>query len=866
MSLLRMSFSGGVLILAIIVLRALALHRLPKRTFLVLWAVAVLRLLVPFSVSSVFSIYSLAREWGPVLEEPVAAPAVPASPVLPAVENQPEIPSVRMPSAAPTAPVTAESGTPFPLQQTVWLAGVVLCGLFFLITYLRCCREFRTALPLEEGILGDWPATHRLRRPLTLRQTDRIATPLTYGIFHPVILLPSHTDWQDTASLPHILEHEYVHVQRFHALAKLVLAAAACVHWFNPLVWCMYVLANRDMELSCDEAVVQQLGIERRSGYAKTIISMEERKSGLAPFTSAFSKNAIEERIVAIMKIKKHSLAAVLAAVVLICGISAVFATSAAAKEDLRDYLTALPGDEFTQEESQRLFALWFDGYETMTAGEYREKMRAERTDADLELIERFSLSEVTYALPSGKEAEALAAFNAYFFDVYEPLTADRWLSHSFDGSGSGGAEYICTLTILDQNALTVKDYEQTRQDAEKALRSAADASTAAAALERLSSTRLHAALDAFIPIPTDGGEDLDADLLKMSSQETSDEWDRLLSPYAPFGLTWQFDDPDNDGNGLTMWYNGKEVRGILDEQEGLWITEHTGITSYASDAIELYTVYTNGLLTGLRPATPEEQAMFTEDRVQSSAAAGLLGENEEMREFPQATRTDYDSILTLKTANYSDMSLEDFNQRLLDWANENSDAYDRISCDVLWNDCAVDLTDEEWDFISHTCHLSGVENAMMIRSLYTGQPEDDPGFAANLPMLSQEVNGATAAWCDLYYDLCYHISDKSTVTVGERDRCTAAMMDAINAFWQDTDIDTLLTMTKSDVVARFNTWAADCGTEHVAFHHVTEDQIHYECMDERHIFNEYPQTTVHHPEPEHQSEQQRHHSDRHHG
>jgi YD repeat-containing protein len=114
-----------------------------------------------------------------------------------------------------------------------------------------------------------------------------------------------------------------------------------CVHWFNPLVWVMYVLANRDLELSCDESVIRLFGENTKSAYARTLISMEETRSGLRPLCNSFSKNAIEERIVAIMKTKKTSLAAMLTAAIVIVGVGTVFATSAQATSNTSDENTA---------------------------------------------------------------------------------------------------------------------------------------------------------------------------------------------------------------------------------------------------------------------------------------------------------------------------------------------------------------------------------------------------------------------------------------------------------------------------------------------------------------------------------------------
>ena len=831
MSLLQMSFQGGALILAAALLRALTLHRLPKGTFLALWAVAAARLLVPVSIPSPWSVYALA----PAAAESPAG-RLPAGTVLPGAAPVPP---------APAAP-PAETGGGVPVWTLVWLAGVLAWGGFFLVSYLRCCREFRTALPADEAPLRERLAAGGLRRPVALRRSDRIAAPLTYGILRPVILLPKTLDGAGGARMTWILEHELTHIRHFDALFKLVLTAAACLHWFNPLAWAMYLLANRDMELRCDEAVVRRLGVDRRGDYARTLISMEACKSGLGPLTSAFSRNAAEERIVAIMRLKKRSLAALLAAAALICGVSAAFATSTAEKdeEDLRDYLTMIPGNDFSEEESQRLFALWIDDYEDMTVATFREKMRGARNDRDMELIERFSLSQAAYSLPAGREAEALAAFGGYFFNVYEPLTADRWRTRSFDGIGSGGAEFMYTLTILDENALKVGEYEALSREAKELLRRPLADMADAAEVERLSTAALQVELGYYIRSFGPKGDTDDAALYAETSRQVASTWDEVLSPYVPFGLTYRFDDPDGDGNGLTMWFQGQEVRGIWDEQEVLWISEHTGNGSYSDSAVELYAVYTGGVLTGLRPATPEEQAQWDEMRESALNAAIHLGTaslsaESETREFPRATRADYDALLSLKTADYREETLEAFNQRLLDWANANEDAYNRINCDVIWNDCAVELTEEERAFVDLTCRHSGTENGMMIRALHTGRAEQDPGFAASLPERTVERDGSVMAWCDLYYDVSYHVADKSAVTVGERDACVGGMLSAISAFWQETDMEALLAMTEEDVAARFSAWAAAYSTAGVTFAPVTADSIHFEHMDERGIYGE---------------------------
>ena len=326
MSLLQMSFAGAVMILAIIVIRSLAINLLPKKTFLALWGIAVVRLLLPFSLPSAFSVYSLIGN-----HIPMTAPAkVPqAFEVLPDGMNGQMF---TMPSGI------SNTASPVSVWTTIWGVGVLVCASVFAIAYWKCRQEFQTSLPVDNDFIRDWLSSHRLKRAISVRQSSRFSVPLTYGVFRPVILMPTSTDWENTNPLQYVLAHEYVHIRRFDSITKLVLITALCVHWFNPLVWAMYVLANRDIELSCDEAVVRLFGENTKAAYARSLISMEETRSGLTPLCNNFNKNAIEERITAIMKIKKASIFSLVLAVALIVGVtSTAFATSAAPTDDGRE-------------------------------------------------------------------------------------------------------------------------------------------------------------------------------------------------------------------------------------------------------------------------------------------------------------------------------------------------------------------------------------------------------------------------------------------------------------------------------------------------------------------------------------------------
>ena len=318
MKLLQMSLAGGVMILVITVIRALAIERLPKKTFLALWAAALARLLAPVSLPSALSIYSLLARRAPAAAEWTAVPALPDLPV--AAET----------AAAAAAQQTASAPAAQPPVWTiVWAVGAAVCAVVFAVAYGRCCREFRASFPVESEVTRRWLQSHPLRRTIAIRQSGRISSPLTFGVLRPVILMPKKTDWTDETALRYVLEHEFVHIQRFDVLSKLLLIAAVCVHWFNPLVWVMYVLANRDLELSCDETVLRRFGGDVRAAYARVLIRMEAARGGFAPLCNHFGKNAIEERITAIMKTKRITIVSLGLAALLVAGTVTVFATSA---------------------------------------------------------------------------------------------------------------------------------------------------------------------------------------------------------------------------------------------------------------------------------------------------------------------------------------------------------------------------------------------------------------------------------------------------------------------------------------------------------------------------------------------------------
>lgn len=351
MRLWQMSFYGGALILAVALIRRGLQERIPREAFLALWAVAVLRLLVPFALCTDFNVYAWTeeilledkgqgRDWERILSALGSgssgegafwgenrgdgkATLISGDAGKGAAE---EMPWGSRKAGTEGSFLKARSFLSAAGKGVYWI-GFLASASYYLIAYVRCRKEFRFSLPVEDPFVLEWEKKLSFIRKVSVRQSQAVAAPVTYGVFHPVILLPEEKVWEDARQLGFALEHEAEHIRHIDAAKKLLLVMAVCIHWFNPLVWRMAALANMDMELACDGRVIRRYGLCSKSAYASALIHMEEKKGNWMALGSRFSDNGLEERIVAIMNMKKRPVGAMMAAVIVVAGVTTVFAT-----------------------------------------------------------------------------------------------------------------------------------------------------------------------------------------------------------------------------------------------------------------------------------------------------------------------------------------------------------------------------------------------------------------------------------------------------------------------------------------------------------------------------------------------------------
>ena len=287
----NMSLTASVVILAVLAVRLL-LRRAPKVFSYALWAVVLFRLLCPVSVTSAVSLMgALGAPAQERTQRTSAVEYVPADIMIrgtaPAVTQLPQPPlpaetggavSDAPADTAPAAVPAMSFNEPVFILTLIWLAGMVLLLAYSLVSLLR----------LRRRLVG----TVRLRDNIYL--ADHIPSPFVMGLFRPKIYLPSTLTETERG---YILRHEQYHLRRRDHLVKFLSFLALCIHWFNPLVWAAFVLSGKDMEMSCDEAVVRELGEDIRADYSASLLSLATGRRIVAGMPLAFGEGDTGSRI-----------------------------------------------------------------------------------------------------------------------------------------------------------------------------------------------------------------------------------------------------------------------------------------------------------------------------------------------------------------------------------------------------------------------------------------------------------------------------------------------------------------------------------------------------------------------------------------
>lgn len=314
-SVLTMSLYGSLVgLVALLLSRTLNHIRAPKGAALVLWALAALRLMCPLDLSSSLSVfnvapqvqaqqlgsgyagdYETALQGTPEYERAVAAGA-PVRVVATSAGQRQTAYYYEAPSGA-MAPARTLRQTAAPVLTAVWAVGAGCFLIWGVVSYGLLRRRLRFAMRVSDEIY----------------EVDTIPSPCVAGFAKPKVYLPvGLTELQQR----HTIAHERCHIQHRDHIWKLLSYLVLAVHWFNPLVWVFYRRFQQDLEMACDERVLQVLGTGARADYSESLLTLAKKQRAVVPSPIAFSENTTRERITKILRYKKP-LAAVTAVVLM---------------------------------------------------------------------------------------------------------------------------------------------------------------------------------------------------------------------------------------------------------------------------------------------------------------------------------------------------------------------------------------------------------------------------------------------------------------------------------------------------------------------------------------------------------------------
>ena len=264
-----MSFYGSIAIVAVLILRR-CLNKLPKKITCLFWLVPGLRLLCPFNFSSVFSVMSITK----LSDKTDAKMGSVVNTVFPKVSARP------LPSLSKVNSVTGTSHDlsvmsafdPKMMVAYIWLAGVALILAYLIVKTIILMNVLKTAK----------------RAPgKRYYESDVIDTSFVLGVIHPRIYMQSGLSEKEEAF---ILLHERTHIKYLDHITRIVGMLTVCLHWFNPFVWIAFSKLCADLEMRCDETVVEQMGSRIRMEYCRSIVNHAmERDATSRGLSVAFS-------------------------------------------------------------------------------------------------------------------------------------------------------------------------------------------------------------------------------------------------------------------------------------------------------------------------------------------------------------------------------------------------------------------------------------------------------------------------------------------------------------------------------------------------------------------------------------------------
>lgn len=290
LTILNMSTTVCFVILAVLVVRAL-LKKAPKIFSYMLWIVVLFRLICPVSFESNFGIIlnntpiQLDSEIAPRTEQTSMNKISGSSTIANVEEN--ELYKTEEPQIASVNKNTKSNNSLlFKIAEFIWVGGIIILIGYSLSSLYQLKKTLRDAKQVDSHIY----------------EKENLKTPFVLKVVKPNIYLPTGLLDEEKE---YILAHEHMHINRKDHIVKLISFCVLIIHWMNPLVWLSFFLMTKDMEMSCDEAVLEKFGAGIKKEYSTSLLNMALEKRMITGTPLAFRKGNVKERIRNILQYKK---------------------------------------------------------------------------------------------------------------------------------------------------------------------------------------------------------------------------------------------------------------------------------------------------------------------------------------------------------------------------------------------------------------------------------------------------------------------------------------------------------------------------------------------------------------------------------
>ena len=361
LEIVNMSITASYLIAAVIVLR-LILAKAPKWIRGILWGMVGIRLVVPFSFESMFSLMpSISLFTTDDMQNASTGTDVGVPPVMWELST----------SVGAASQSTDAVGTLVPVEETVqtasvswtdilaivWLVGMIVMLAYCIISYLRLKRRMADAVIYSGDLCADGrkeDASEKRDKRYAIYQSEKVASPFVLGFLKPRIYVPFHMDVKDMEC---VIAHEKAHIARKDHWIKPIAFLLLSFYWFNPLVWIAYILLCRDIELACDEKVIKEMGTEHKKTYSEALLKCSAPGRMISACPLAFGEVGVKKRIVNVLNYKKPAFWIILVSLILCVVVAVCFMTKP--KEKTIPYIN----DGSVEWENVDEIIIYSDGY-----------------------------------------------------------------------------------------------------------------------------------------------------------------------------------------------------------------------------------------------------------------------------------------------------------------------------------------------------------------------------------------------------------------------------------------------------------------------------------------------------------------------